>query len=285
MPQCPTCQAQYEVGRRYCEQCDSYLLNAEEGDYFCPECGIRVASHQEVCHKCHSNLVGISAAPTPASETPSPAAPEPPPSQAQQVPPSPAEPVLFPWALGALIGAGVLIVILLLVLLFRQGPTPTKVAEAPPPEATTSTAPATLPASSAQEPAAPAAATPTPEASLSDQVRETLRNLREAQLKNDIILFMSCYSYLYPSLDGKRKKTLSYWKDFHYMDLDFILDEVKPMGADSALARVTWTMQVQNRESQQFDSFTQVFEVMLAKELGKWRIRSIKDLTYGEDQE
>jgi len=51
------------------------------------------------------------------------------------------------------------------------------------------------------------------------------------------------------------------------------------MGPDNAMARVTWTMQVQNRKSRQFDSFTQVYQVILAKELGKWRIRTINDLT------
>jgi hypothetical protein len=56
MPQCPTCKAQYEIGQRYCETCESYLLNPEEGDYFCPQCGIRVAPQQEVCHKCNAAL-------------------------------------------------------------------------------------------------------------------------------------------------------------------------------------------------------------------------------------
>ena len=297
MPQCPTCKTHYEVGQRYCEQCDSYLLNPEEGDYFCPECGIRVASQQELCHKCSTSLLGITAAPTPVLGTPSPAAPKVPPSQVQEVPPYAPGPGLPPWALGALIGAGVLIVILFLILLFRKGPAPKKVAQALPPKAVTTAAPTKPPAPAAKEPAAPVApkpvtppaappaATPAPEAALADQVRETLGNLRDAQLWNDIVLFMSCYSSLYPSLDKKRQQTLAYWKDFNYLDLNFILNDVKPLGPDSALARVTWTMQVENRKSQQVDSFTQVFEVGLAKELGNWRIRSIKDLTYEQEEE
>jgi hypothetical protein len=54
------------------------------------------------------------------------------------------------------------------------------------------------------------------------------------------------------------------------------------MGPKNALARVTWTMQIQTRKSQEFDSFTQVFRVVLAQELGTWRVRSIKDITHGD---
>jgi len=171
--------------------------------------------------------------------------------------------------LGALIAAGVLI-IFLLGLLLRQGLAPPKVVEVPvQPAAPTA-------------PAAPAA--PAPEATLADQVRETLNTLRDAQLKNDIILFMSCYSYLYPSLDKKRQQTLTYWKAYKFLDLNFILDEVKPLGSDEALARVTWTLQVQNRKSLGFDSFTQVYRVVLARELGRWRVRSLKDVTSGDSE-
>jgi hypothetical protein len=66
--------------------------------------------------------------------------------------------------------------------------------------------------------------------------------------------------------------------------MNFVLEDVKPMGPDNAMAHVTWTMQIQNRKSSQFDSFTQDYKVILAKELGKWRIRAINDLT-DEDSE
>ena len=268
MPQCPKCKAPYEVGQRYCEQCDSYLLHPEEGDYLCPQCGIRVSSNQEICHKCNAKLSKDTAAPNQAPETPASPTSEPPPAPA--IPPKTGLP---PWALGALIGAA-FVIIILLGLLIRQGAAPTKEAEKPATEAAPSSAAATPVTPGPERPAAP-----TPEASLADGVRKTLSTLREAQLKNDIILFMSCYSYLYSSLDRKRQKTLADWKDFDFLDMNFILDEVKPMGPDNAMARVTWTMQVQNRKSRQFDSFTQVYQVILAKELGKWRIRTINDLT------
>ena len=56
MPQCPHCQAPYEVGQRYCSTCGSFLLHPEEGDTFCPQCGVRVSPRQEFCHECDAPL-------------------------------------------------------------------------------------------------------------------------------------------------------------------------------------------------------------------------------------
>ena len=63
MPQCPICNAAVWVGERYCSTCDSYLPNPEEEDHFCPQCGIRVAPQQEICHKCNAALPEMAGAP------------------------------------------------------------------------------------------------------------------------------------------------------------------------------------------------------------------------------
>ena len=58
MPQCPHCQTEYDQGQRYCSVCGSFLLHPEEGDTFCPQCGVRVSSRQEFCHECDAPLKG-----------------------------------------------------------------------------------------------------------------------------------------------------------------------------------------------------------------------------------
>lgn len=301
MPLCPFCQTPYEEGQRYCQQCDSYLLNPEEGNRFCPQCGIRVGAKQEVCHKCNANLPLVSG-PTPETTTPpSPPKPEVSPPKTPEATPMAREPSLPLWALGALIAAGVVIVILAAIIIFRQpaGSPPTTTApEKAPAVATlpkTEAAPATTPAApegkvtpeaakpaepspQAPQTASPAAPAASPAASLEDQIKETFNNLREAQLRQDLILFMSCYSYIYPTLDKKRRDTQAYWYEFNFLGLDYTLDEVKPVGQDTALARVTWTMQVQSRRTHLIDTFMQTYEVGLAKELGKWRIRSLREI-------
>ena len=308
MPQCPTCKTTYELGQRYCQNCESYLLDLEKGDYFCPQCGIRVAPNQEVCHKCNASLSEpgkTAAGPAPEAATSRPAPPPsgPPPHLGE---PMPAPKSLPLWVPGTLIAAGFVIVILLAVIFTRPGEKATPVSE-------TATTPAPVTAPTATTPSPPTAVTPTPQAAappaagtapaekpeaaaspettpprsreevMKEEVRETLNNLKKSQLNQDIILFMSCYSYLYPSLDQKRKQTLSYWSNFRFMDLEFSLDEIKPLGPESLLAHVTWNMQVQNRRTHEFRSSTQVFEVAFGKELGVWRIRSLKDVTDEEE--
>ncbi len=296
---------------------ESYLLNPEEGDHFCPQCGIRVAPRQEICHKCNAET-GLRgpAVPQPGAVPPASgeagAPPKPPPHLEER----PSRPPGLPlWVPASFIAAGFIIVILLAVIFTRPGPkAPGSETQAPagpvttsPPAATTTSPPTSATPTSPQvvtpppqattpaEPPATPAAKPE-EATVSEgstsrsreetmmaEVRETLKNLRKAQLTQDIILFMSCYSYLYPSLDKKRRDTLSFWKNFRYMDLEFSLDEIKPLGPDSLLAHVTWNMQVQNLRTHEFQSSTQIFEVAMGKELGLWRIRSLKDVTDYEE--
>jgi len=305
MPQCPTCKTPYEVGQRYCGQCSSYLLHPEEGDHFCPACGIRVAVQQEICHNCNAALAGKPGEPPTI----------PPPEAASGTGPAPSQtPNPWPpsgtdgprsrmpsWVLAAFIGAVVVIVALLLIIFFKKSsapegagapapkgevkqaaptPQPQEAASAPQPQ---ETAPSPKPAASPTP--APAVATPTPtptppkpEATLAEQVKETLSTLREAQLKGDIILFMSCYSYVYPTLDRKRKETLGSWDDFPLISLEYTLDQIKTLSPESLVARVTWTIQVQNRRTEKIQDHTQVYDVVFAKELGKWRIFSLNEV-------
>src|SRR5574340_935313 len=111
MSQCPHCHAPYDQGQRYCSVCGSFLLHPEEGDTFCPQCGVRVSPRQEFCHECDAPLKdeGLKAIQVGSSEAP-------PPEPAPKPAPGPAPPGLPPWAIGALAGAGILIIILLIII-------------------------------------------------------------------------------------------------------------------------------------------------------------------------
>ena len=89
MPQCPHCQLPFEAGQRYCSTCGSFLLHPEQGDTFCPQCGVRVSPLQEFCHECDAPLKGDLAAPEVLGAASGAAAPAPG-SPAGQNPPPPA---------------------------------------------------------------------------------------------------------------------------------------------------------------------------------------------------
>jgi Bacterial SH3 domain len=154
MPQCPTCNAAIWIGQRYCSTCDGYLPNPEEEDRFCPNCHIRVAPQQEICHKCNASLLEMAGTISTA------------PARVRK---------LSSWVPSIFIGTGLVIVALLLVFLFKKSPGPPQLVEKPPPQASarqtpdsppipsTETAPSAPQTPVAQEPAVPSLpATPAP---------------------------------------------------------------------------------------------------------------------------
>jgi hypothetical protein len=183
------------------------------------------------------------------------------------------------WLLGLLVGAGILILILLILLFTRGTSTPPPPAAAPKAEAPAPAPPATTPAP------APPAATPAPsppatpaEVPLKEQLQKELSILREAQLRKDIVQFMSVYSLTYPELDDKRADTLKAWESYDFTNLVFTVDKIQDIDPDNAIAWVTWYMDTKNRRTQELASSSQTYQVRFAKEQDKWRIRSLDEV-------
>ena len=298
MPQCPHCQVPYEVGQRYCSTCGSFLLHPEQGDTFCSQCGVRVSPRQEFCHECDAPLKGDQVAPEALGPAPEAKAAGP------ETAPAKVPPTGMPsWLIGVLVGAGVLILILL-ILLFTRG-TPTPPAPTPAPKVETPAPAVPTPDPKAETPApAPPAATPAPqveppvpappaptpapsqpaapappaETDLKEQLQKELSILREAQLRKDIVQFMSIYSLTYPELDDKRSSTLKAWERYDFTNLVFTIDKTQTIDPDNAIAWVTWYMDTKNRRTQNLSSSSQTFQVRFAKEMGEWRIRSVEEV-------
>ncbi|MBU4234373.1 MAG: zinc ribbon domain-containing protein [Proteobacteria bacterium] len=262
MPQCPHCQVPFEAGQRYCSTCGSFLLHPEQGNTFCPQCDVRVSPLQEFCHECDAPLKEAPAAPEALGTAPE--------ALPAKIPPS----GMPSWLLGVLVGAGILVIILL-VLLFTRGTTKPP----PPPPAPKVEAPAPAPPAVTATPTAPATQpAPPAEANLKEQLQKELSILREAQLRKDIILFMSVYSLTYPELDDKRASTLKAWEGYDFTNLVFTVDKIQSIDPDNSIAWVTWYMDTKNRQTQELSSSSQSFQVRFAKELGKWRIRSLEEV-------
>jgi hypothetical protein len=228
-------------------------MHPEEGDTFCPQCGVRVSPSQQYCHECDAPLKGevLQGATAPAGEA-SPPGPAPAPG------PPPAPQGLPPWVIASLAGAGIIIILLLIVIFSRTGTTP-----APP---------------VAESQAPPALATPgAPAADLTGQLEAVLSTLRNAQLQKNINSFMSVYSASLPTYDLKRQETLKYWGGYDFANLVFTVDKVQAIDADHALASVIWYLDVRNRETKELSSATQRFQVQFVKEKGNWRISNIKE--------
>jgi hypothetical protein len=175
------------------------------------------------------------------------------------------------WLMGVLVGAGILVIILLILLFTRGTSTPPAPATAPKVEAPAPAPPAAT-ATTAPEPA------PSAEATLKEQLQKELSILRQAQLRKDIVQFMSIYSLTYPELDGKRTSTLKAWERFDFTNLVFTVDKIQSIDPDNSIAEVTWYIDTKNRQTQELSSSSQTFQVRFAKEQGKWRIRSLEEV-------
>lgn len=280
MAQCPHCKIPYEQGQRYCSVCGSFLMHPEGGDHFCPECGIRISPKQEFCHECDAPVKGPGAAPKSAEpEAPFGAAPAGPAAAPQG---------MSAGVKGLLIAAGVAIVLLVFILMSRTSTPPPPVppavpkAAAPAPKpaapAPTPAAPAPAPAVAPAAPSAPPAAAPSATPELRGELLNVLSGMREGHLRKDIVLYMSTYSLTFPGLDDKRRNTLNAWENFNYTNLVFTLDDIQPIDADNVVGRATWYIDTRNRRNQELSSAKQSYEIRFAKEQGKWRIRSLKEM-------
>jgi hypothetical protein len=114
VPQCPICNSAVWVDERYCVTCYNYIPHLEEKDHFCPQCSIRVAPQQEICHKCKAVLPKIAGT--------SPLAPTGAWRHLFRIP-------------GIFVGTGLVFVALLLVILLKKSHRPFQLALTPPPQA------------------------------------------------------------------------------------------------------------------------------------------------------
>jgi hypothetical protein len=126
--------------------------------------------------------------------------------------------------------------------------------------------------------AVPAPEPAPPAAGLKEQLQDVLSAMREAQLQKDIVQFMSVYSPMFPGLDDKRAKTLASWQRYDYTNLVFTIDKTQSIDSDNALATITGYVDTKDRRMQDLSSSTQSFQVRFAREMGKWRIRSLEEV-------
>jgi len=107
------------------------------------------------------------------------------------------------------------------------------------------------------------------------KIKDLFENIRQANLRKDIDLFVSCYATDFKDRDGKRKATLSFWKKFDYLELSYDLKKTSITG-DTARIRIEWVMKIsstgggQPRESKTF------FDAVLKKEQGSWKTQEVK---------
>ena len=107
------------------------------------------------------------------------------------------------------------------------------------------------------------------------KIEELLRQVREAQLKKDINLFIAAYSPAFPDLEDKKEKILKTWQRYKYLDLDFSLEHISRTNAHSIFARVRWNITLEDLQSKEKRTLVKGFTVHFSDTSGKWLIEGL----------
>jgi hypothetical protein len=126
--------------------------------------------------------------------------------------------------------------------------------------------------SSIAAPLLPSASTKTHEV---EKIKSLLEDIKQANLRKDIHLFMSCYSIDFKDRNGKRLATLESWKAFDYLDLSYDLKR-QTISEDTADIRVEWVIDISEKMGGAPQKSKAVLDVLLMREEGHWKIKEIK---------
>jgi len=108
-----------------------------------------------------------------------------------------------------------------------------------------------------------------------EKIRVLFENIRQANLKKNIGLFMSCYSHDFEDKEGKRLAVLETWENFNYLKLSYHLKKQTITG-DTADVRVEWLIRTSPKAGGKPQDSRTVLHVMLSREEGNWKIKAIK---------
>jgi Double zinc ribbon len=111
-----------------------------------------------------------------------------------------------------------------------------------------------------------------------EKIRSLFENIKQANLKKNIDLFMSCFSRHFNGMQGKRLDTLKTWENFNYLDLSYDLKRQKISG-DTADVRLEWLVRTSQKAGGPLQDGRTVLDVTLRREDGRWKIKEIKPVS------
>jgi RNA polymerase subunit RPABC4/transcription elongation factor Spt4 len=109
-------------------------------------------------------------------------------------------------------------------------------------------------------------------------LKEVLENIRQANLKKNINLFMSCYAADYEDREGRREATLESWSKFNFLELSYNL-KVNSVSRNFSEARVQWWIRFIPKKGGQADEIKNVLDVKFQKENNEWKIKEVKPIS------
>ena len=130
------------------------------------------------------------------------------------------------------------------------------------------------------QPMQPPSQSPDPviETKEAEKIKSLFETIRQANLRKNIDLFMSCYSLDFKDRKRKRLDTLESWKTFNYLNLTYDL-KTQTISGDTANVRVEWWMNISPKGTQKPEDNRTVLDVVLKREGDHWKIKEIQPIT------
>ena len=119
--------------------------------------------------------------------------------------------------------------------------------------------------------------TPSVEIQETRNIQTLLENIRQANLRKDIDLFVSCYASNFKDREEKRRATLVFWTKFDYLDLSYDLKNASISG-DTAKVKVQWVITISSKTGKPPQTTKANLDVKLKKEEGGWKIEEVKQV-------
>jgi hypothetical protein len=108
-----------------------------------------------------------------------------------------------------------------------------------------------------------------------EEVTGLLEQIREAQLKKDITLFLEVYSPTFPNLDKKKESILKTWDKYDYLDMHFNIENIQKPNANTIIAKVVWDITLEDLDSKKKSILVRDYTVHFSHVSGKWLIQEL----------
>ena len=116
---------------------------------------------------------------------------------------------------------------------------------------------------------------PTAEDQEVEKIKVLFESIREANLKKNIDLFMSCYSRDFKDRRSKQASTLETWRHFNYLGLSYHV-KTQTVSGTTAHMKVEWLAKVVQKTGGPSQESRSLLDVTLKKENALWKIKEIK---------
>jgi hypothetical protein len=108
-----------------------------------------------------------------------------------------------------------------------------------------------------------------------EAVTGLLEQVREAQLKKDIGLFLEAYSPTFPDLAKKKENILKTWEKYDYLDMHFNIENIQKPNANTIVAKVVWDITLTDVHSKKKSTLVRDYTVHFSQISGKWLIQEL----------